>query len=179
MKNELKENFEIKAPTLELNKGVILFISIGLSITSCILLGDVLYRLPFFIVSIICLVLFYLGKNVWVYIFSALLLLKVLYVLPLFYISFGFQFFIININILALILLVIHLNLNEALIKNFFGNSDKIKKDNFKSKIDRFEFKYRYKSKKQLEEIIENKEVMAKEAIEAASNLLDKFDTTK
>ena len=174
MKSDLKETIESKVSTLDWKRTIILFISIGFSISSCILDGDVLYRLPFILVSIICLILFYIGNNKWVYIFTALLLLKVLYVLPEFHISFNFQFFIVNLNVLALILIIIHLNLNEILIKDALGNSDKSKKDNFKSKVERFEFKYRYKSLKQLNDIIEDEAVMAKEAVEAATNLINK-----
>jgi len=162
--------------SLDWNRAIIVLISIGLSALTCIIDGNIVYRLPFVLGSILCLILFYYEKKIWIYVFSALLLLKVLYVLSPFYITFSFQLFIIKFNVLALILLVIHLNLNEILIKDLLGNSDKTKKDNFQSRVQRFEFKYRYKSKKQLNEIIDNKDVMAKEAIQAASNLIDKFD---
>jgi len=176
LKKSALKVFKFRLNNLDWNRAIILLISIGLSVLSCIIDGDIIYRLPFVFSSMLCLILFYYGKKIWIYVFSAVLLLKVLYVLYPFYIIFSFQLFIINFNGLALILLVIHLNLNEILIKDLLGNSDKARKDNFQSRVERFEFKYRYKSKKQLNEVVDNKDVMAKEAIQAASNLIDKFD---
>ena len=57
--------------------------------------------------------------------------------------------------------------------------SDKSKVYEFQSKVERSEFKYRHKSSKQLNEVIENEDIMKKEVIQAALNLLESFDTFK
>ncbi len=177
MKNEILDGFKSRIESLDWYRAIILIISINLSLFSSFIDGEFIYRLPFLIGSVLCLVLFYFGEKFWIYIFSVLLLLKVLYILPPFFVIFEFQLFIFSFNVLALVLNIVHLNLNEILIKDLLARSKKMKKDNSQSRVERFEFKYRYKSLKQLNEIIEDKDLMTKEEVQAATNLINKNDT--
>lgn len=175
MRNEVLDR--VKA--LDWKRAIVLIIAIFISTYSSFVHGVSFLEIPFILGVIICFVLFYFNKNSWVLGTTFLLFLKVIYVLPQFFFIIEFYLLFVKINIFPLILLIIHLNLNEDYIKRILKKlkkSDESKINEYQSKVERFEFNYRYKSKKQLEEIIENKDVMTKEAIKAASNLLDKWD---
>jgi hypothetical protein len=68
---------------------------------------------------------------------------------------------------------------NNKYFTSVLIKSDKSKVYEFQSKVECFEFKYRHKSSKQLNEVIENEDIMKKEVIQAALNLLESFDTFK
>jgi len=159
-------------------KAIVLIIAIILSELSINIQGELLVRLPFFVGSTICLNLFLLNKNSWINIFTILLILKTTFLLPNFFISFSLYFFYFTVNILPLVLLIVHLKLNKISILSIvqkIHKADKTKDNETQSMISRFEQKFKSKSKKELEDIIANSDVMTKEAIQAASNLLKRY----
>jgi len=179
LNNDLLESFKSRLSNLDWKKSIVLLISIFLSVYSYFICNQGVLGIPFTIGTFVCLVLFYLEIKFWTILLSLLLLLKITYILPQFFITLEFGTSNFKINVLALILLIVHLNLNNSLTNKLLQKlrkSEKTKNDNFQSRVQRFEFKYRYKSIKQLNEIIEDKGVMTKEAVQAAVNLIDKFD---
>lgn len=185
MKNKIIENIKTKLLILDWKKAIVLILSIFMSAYSNYVNWIFLEYLPFLIISVICLILFVFNKKNWVYIFSILLVLNVFDVLAFNFYSIYFGINSLSINVIAVSFLLIHISLNnirknKSEVGTYFSTlhkSEKTKKYEYQVKVERFEFKYRDKSRNELQEIIENKDIMTKEAVQAALNQLDNFDT--
>jgi len=165
-------------------RAYVLIIAIFMSIYSNYLNSFSISFIGFLIGSIISFILFILKKNIWVYIFSGFLVLNIFDIIEFHFYS---SYIGINgprINMIPTLFLFLHIGINSGnKNKSYEGNyfsifykSEKSKLNKFQSKVSRFEFKYRDKSKQELEDIIENNDVMTKGAVQAASNLLENFD---
>lgn len=183
MRNEVLNR--VKA--LDWKRAIVLIVAICMSIYSNYLNLFSNSFSVFLFGSGISFVLFIFKIKYWKYLFSVLLVLNFFDIIEFNYYSTYVGISGLRINIIPFLFLFFHMFLNSESLdrsdnKNYFSifhKSEKTKKNAYNSKVERFENKFKNKSKKQLEEIIENKDVMTKEAIKAASNLLDKFDTTK
>jgi len=177
METSTEKNVSNQSLPLKWKSASILLISIVFAFYSFVRFDFIIKELFFIIGSLNCLLLFIYKKSVWINIFSILIVLKIIYILPEFFVTLEFYIGNLKINLIPLIFLVIHFRINHVsffkYIKKLHKSEDTIIKE-YKSKVKRFELKYQYKTKDQLKDIVENKEVMVKEAVEAATNLLIK-----
>jgi len=184
LNNDLLESFKSRLSNLDWKKAIVLIVAIFMSIYSNYLNLFSYSFIIFLFGSGLSFVLFVLKNKFWKYIFTVLLVLNFFDIIEFNYYSTYIGINSLRINIIPFLFVFVHIFLNtESLDKyddknyfSFFYKSEKAVKDDYKSRVERFEFKYRYKSIKQLNEIIEDKGVMTKEAVQAAVNLIDKFD---
>ena len=172
---EVLDSIEKEKKPINWKSGIVLFVMLLMTIQTIVVYGFQFNYVSVIIGYALSIFLFYIKKDVWIYVFLILIVLILLDFIPFYYFSFKIGIGPMHINMIALFFLIIHLNVNEKSIKGLMKN--KKRKVDIKNKkesnavVSRFEFKFRKKTKAELLSILEN-DSMREEAKQAATNLL-------
>jgi len=131
----------------------------------------------------ITLILIFLKKNIWKYVFLTLILLSFTGLIQFYNQTFSIGIGPLSLEMTALGLLIFHLAMNPDIISKIKLNlepsqeslqkKEELKKEQFENSVNRFEEKFKSKQKNELERIV-NENTLIPEAVEAARRLLKK-----
>lgn len=125
---------------------------------------------------IIVLIFIIQQKTYWKHAFGILLLIALTSVIRFFYVSLSIGIGFLQLELVALGLLIFHLILNKEVLNNtleLFKESEEKTNERTENKIKNFEEKFVEKDKNELQKIVDENDLIP-EAVEAAKRLLNK-----
>lgn len=166
------------------------FIALSISLYSLIFNGLFLNVIIFILCCIVCITLAYFKKRIWKYLFVIVLIVSYFGVIQVASFGVGLGIGALNIDLIPTALILLHLLLHfhkslgnskssetNSVIFNLLSKKDDIglkHSDNNQALVNRFESKYKNKSKVELQQIVDNPS-MVKEAKLVAQKLINSF----